>query len=192
MPHPVGLENVNEGDGRKKVRSVVDSKQKAGNSIKMIQERVSKMESVRNRTIHTTVFVISCTIWHKNMQKGNLKLLAPFKEQDVPNQTLAVSQLWLSHCCQSAHTALVGEVAGGQGKMCRTLQLMFLYCLNMSNETRNKMENVFHAQSINCSVCFFPSFLPTSSQRNSGLEHVAVELHCGAVLRTRPGRRKRA
>lgn len=70
MPHPVGLENVNEGDGRKKVRSVVDSKHKAGNSIKMIQERVSKMESVRNRTIHTTVFVIPVQSGTKTCRKG--------------------------------------------------------------------------------------------------------------------------
>lgn len=58
MQCTVGQESVNKGDGRKKVRSVVDSKHKAGNSIKMTQERVSKMESVSNRTIHIIVFVV--------------------------------------------------------------------------------------------------------------------------------------
>lgn len=58
MQCTVGQESVNKGDRRKKVRSVVDSKHKAGNSIKMTQERVSKMESVSNRTIHIIVFVV--------------------------------------------------------------------------------------------------------------------------------------
>lgn len=70
MPHTVGLENVNKGDGREKARSVVNSKHKAGNSIKMIQERVSKMESVSNRTIHTTVFVVPVQSGTKTHRRG--------------------------------------------------------------------------------------------------------------------------
>lgn len=57
MPFAVGLETLNKGDGRKKVRSVVDSKHKVGNSIKVTEERVSKMEPVSNRTIHI-MFVV--------------------------------------------------------------------------------------------------------------------------------------
>lgn len=57
MPFAVGLETLNKGDGRKKVRSVVDSKHKVGNSIKVTEERVSKVEPVSNRTIHIIVLL---------------------------------------------------------------------------------------------------------------------------------------
>lgn len=45
-------------------------------------------------------------IWHKNMQKGRLKLLAPFKEQDVPNDRYRqCPKLWLVSTCLVRHGA---------------------------------------------------------------------------------------
>lgn len=39
MTHTVGPESLNKAYGRKKVSSVLDWKDKAGNSIKMVEER---------------------------------------------------------------------------------------------------------------------------------------------------------
>lgn len=132
-------------------------------------------------------------IWHKNTQKGWLKLLAPFKEQDVfqTTDTGSVPGVAVTSLSGCTHCPCRGR-SWGQEMVCRTLHPMFLYCLSVPSDTRSKMQNAFHAVSVNCSLCLYPSFLPAVTQGNPGLECVAVELHSVAVLKRPPGKRKRA
>lgn len=147
------------------------------------------MESVNNRTIHVTVFVVptqSMSMWDisgtKTRRKGAWSSLHHSRSKMYQTTDTgivpAVAVTSLSGC---THWPCRGS-SWGQEMVCTALHPMFLCCLSMPSETRSKMQNVFHAGSINCSMCLFPSFLRAGTQGNPGLEHVAVELHCGAVL----------
>ena len=52
------VERLNKADERKKIRSVVDRKHKARNSIKIVEEGGDYRETVSNKIIHIIGFVV--------------------------------------------------------------------------------------------------------------------------------------